>query len=174
MGCAGSSKEEVKTNNQPNVAKNSNSSNYNVETSQNQNMSNKNVNMNNKGKSQDNNQKTATHTLNKNNNSGQDLDTDTFNEDDYPIFQSDWSQSNIQNFRFVSIGMPYKGIVFYDKIFITIDHNQKKAKLIKIKKEEKGNKKTKHLIQKIYNDRSSFEDFQSDLETLSNDLTLIN
>jgi hypothetical protein len=126
MGCAGSSNGEVKNNSQPNVPKNSNSSNYNVETGQNQNKSNKNVNMNNKGKSQDNKQKTATHTLNKNNNSGQDLDTDTFNEDDYPIFQSNWSQNNIQNLRFVSLEMPYKGVVFYNKIFITIDHNQKK------------------------------------------------
>ena len=78
------------------------------------------------------------------------------------------------NLRFVSIEMPYKGVVFYNKIFITIDHNQKKAKLIKIIKEEKGNKKTKHLNQKIYSDRSSFEDFKSDLESLSNDLILIN
>ena len=69
--------------------------------------------------------------------------------------------------------MPYKGIVFYNKLFITIDHNQKKAKLIKIEKEEKGNNKKKHLIQKIYCDRSSFEDFQSDLEVISNDLNII-
>ena len=46
--------------------------------------------------------------------------------------------------------------------------------MIKIKKEEKGNKKTKHLNQKIYSDRSSFEDFKSDLDSLSNDLILIN
>ena len=182
MGCAGSSKEEVKNKKEPNIPKNSNSSDYNekqnqnnIETGQSQNMNNKNMNMNNeKGRGQNNNQQTSTHKANKNNNSTQDLDTDNFNEDDYPIFQSNWSQTNIQNLRFVSIGMPYKGLVFYDKLFITIDHNKKRAKLIKIEKEEKGKSKKKHLIQKIYNDRSSFEDFYSDLEALSNDLTIIN
>jgi hypothetical protein len=185
MGCAGSSKEAVKNKSEPNIPKNSNSSDYNgkqnqnnfpqnnIKTEESQNMNNKNMNMNNKGKGQNNNQQISTRSVNKNNNSAQDLDTENFNEDDYPIFQSNWSQKNIQNFRFVSIGMPYKGIVFYDKLFITIDHNQKKAKLIKIEKEEKGNKTKKHLIQKIYSDRSTFEDFDSDLEAISNDLTII-
>jgi len=107
------------------------------------------------------------------NNDTQDLDTDNFNEEDYPIFQSNWSKKNIQNFRFVSIGMPYKGLVFYDKLFITIDHDQKKAKLVKIEKEEKGKSKKKHLIQKIYSDRISFEDFESDLKAISYDLNII-
>lgn len=45
--------------------------------------------------------------------------------------------------------------------------------MVKIEKEEKGKSKKKHLIQKIYSDRISFEDFESDLKAISYDLNII-
>ena len=46
------------------------------------------------------------------------IDTNQYNEDDYPIFQSGWSERDIQNLRLIAILIVNKGFILIEKIFI--------------------------------------------------------
>ncbi len=88
------------------------------------------------------------------------IDTNQYNEDDYPIFQSGWSERDIQNLRLIAILIVNKGFILIEKIFITIDHSKNITKFVKIETEIKGKNKNNHLIQKIYNKKCPFEQFK--------------
>ena len=100
---------------------------------------------------------------NKNTSSNSDIDTTDFNEDKYPVFQSNFYEKYIQDIRKTSIEKTSEGAITLNKIYITIDHNQKKTKIIKISIEEKNNEIKKHLTQKILNEVCFLEKFKEDL-----------
>lgn len=97
-----------------------------------------------------------------------DIDTTNFNENDYPIFEKNWKDTNLQNIRFVFLGVINK-IIVYDKLFITIDLNKKTAKVVKICIEELGKNKKKHLIQKVHTGINSLEDLIDNVKEYIND-----
>ena len=99
---------------------------------------------------------------------GGDIDTTNFNENDYPIFESNWIDTNLQNIRIVTLGVVNK-ITINEKLFITINLNRKTAKVVKIYKEEFGKSKKKRLIQKTHNNVNSLEDLIDDIEEYSKD-----
>ena len=94
----------------------------------------------------------------------EDLDTTDFNEDDFPMFQSNYYEKFIQNIRKTIIEKTADGTLKINKLYITMDHQKKKAKVIKIEKEENGDNKKKHLIQKIFNEDCKIEKFRDDIE----------
>ena len=93
-----------------------------------------------------------------------DLDTTDFNEDDYPMFQSNYFEKFIQNIRKTIIEKTADGALKINKLYITMDHQKKKAKVIKIEKEENGDNKKQHLTQKIFNEDCKIEKFKADIE----------
>ena len=93
-----------------------------------------------------------------------DLDTTDFNEDDYPMFQSDYFEKFIQNIRKIIIEKTEDGILKINKLYITMDHQKKKAKVVKIEKEENGDNKKQHLSQKIFNEDCNIEKFKAEIE----------
>ena len=101
-------------------------------------------------------------------NNGGEIDTTNFNENDYPIFESNWTDTNLQNIRFVTLGVVNK-VILYEKLFITINLNQRTAKVVKIYKEELGKNKKKRLVQKIHRDVNSLEDLIDDIEEYTKD-----
>lgn len=100
-------------------------------------------------------------------NSG-DIDTTNFNENDYPIFESNWIDTNLQNIRIVTLGVVNK-IIINEKLFITINLNSKTAKVVKIYKEEFGKSKKKRLIQKTHYNVNSLKDIIGDIEEYTQD-----
>ena len=73
-------------------------------------------------------------------NKGGDIDTTNFNENDYPIFESNWTETNLQNIRFITLDVVNK-VILYEKLFITINLDKGIAKVVNIYKEELGNNK---------------------------------
>jgi hypothetical protein len=101
-------------------------------------------------------------------NKGGEIDTTNFNENDYPIFESNWTDTNLLNIRFVTLGVVNK-VILNEKLFITINLDKRTAKVVKIYKEEFGSNKKKRLIQKIHTDVSSLEDLVDDIEEYTKD-----
>ena len=101
-----------------------------------------------------------------------DLDTNDFNEDKYPIFQSNYFEKYIQNLRKITIMKGPDGVKKIEKLYITMDHNKKKAKVIKIEKEENGDNKKQHLNQKILNEDCTLQKFKADVEKGKDDFRI--
>jgi uncharacterized protein YkwD len=77
------------------------------------------------------------------------IDTTDFNEENYPLFQSNFYETYIQNIKKFLIEKADDGTIKTHKIYIILNFNEKTTKIIEIEKEEKGEDKKKHLVQHI-------------------------
>jgi len=171
MGCTGDSKQMVENKDEPNEVKDSNESNNNNMQNQNENMENIDNDYGQKQLEENN------HNIKNKVKCVKVMKTEKFKEENYPVFDVNWFKTSIQNFRLVGMGITCSGMVLYDKILITIDHSQNKAKFVKIYKKEREYReyyRKKNLIQKDYTNVTSLKDFESDLELIANDYAIKN
>ena len=91
------------------------------------------------------------------------IDTEDFSEENYPLFQSDFYETHIQNIKKFLIEKDKDGTVKTHKIYIVLNYNEKKTKIIEIEKEEKAENKKKHLVQHIIKE-CSLEKVKPNLE----------
>ena len=86
-----------------------------------------------------------------------------FNENDYPLFQSNFYEKFIQNFKKILVEKEEDGTIKTHKIYATIDHNKKTTSIIEIEIEEKGKEIKKHLNKSTLNG-NSLKNIQTILE----------
>ena len=91
------------------------------------------------------------------------IDTEDFSEENYPLFQSDFYETHIQNIKKFLIEKDKDGTVKTHKIYIVLNYKEKKTKIIEIEKEEKEENKKKHLVQHIIKE-CSLEKVKPNLE----------
>ncbi len=70
------------------------------------------------------------------------IETDDFDEKNFPVFEYDFFEKHIQNYKRILIEKTDDGTVNTHKIFFTFNHNEKKTKIIEIEKTEKPDQTT--------------------------------
>ena len=77
------------------------------------------------------------------------IETDDFDEKNFPVFEYDFFEKHIQNYKRILIEKTDDGTVNIHKIFFTFNYNEKKTKIIEIEKTEKPDQTTKHLKKRV-------------------------
>ena len=77
------------------------------------------------------------------------IETDDFDEKNFPVFEYDFFEKHIQNYKRILIEKTDDGIVNIHKIFFTFNYNENKTKIIEIEKTEKPDQTTKHLKKRV-------------------------
>ena len=77
------------------------------------------------------------------------IETDDFDEKNFPVFEYDFFEKHIQNYKRILIEKTDDGTVNIHKIFFTFNYNEKKTKIIEIEKTEKPVQTTKHLKKRV-------------------------
>ena len=77
------------------------------------------------------------------------IETDNFDEKNFPVFEYDFFEQNIQRYKRILIEKAVDGTIKIHKIFFTFNHNENKTKIIEIEKTEKPDQTTKHLKKRV-------------------------
>ena len=91
-------------------------------------------------------------------------DSTNFNEKDYPLFQSNFYEKFIQNFKKIFVEKEEDGTIKTYKIYATIDHNKKTTSIVEIEIEEKGKEVIRKHLNKNTLNGNSLTNIQSTLE----------
>jgi len=94
------------------------------------------------------------------------IETTEFNEENYPIFSSNFFEKFIKNIRKIIIEKCQDGTFKVHKLFVTLDYDKKITKIVKIEKDSNGQK---HLIQNFLRGECSLEKVKGDLEKYNNE-----